>query len=81
MIPSPQGCLAERHGRLIEPGTTRIALPSGHFFFKTLSDANLRVVTGGVSAGITAHDKDIWPDPGLVKGDEIAGELPSLTIE
>src|SRR5256885_2049482 len=77
VAPSPHGCQAERHGGLLAPGTTTVALVPGHYFFKTLSDANLRVVTGGVSAGITAHadDKDgDWPDPQKsepgAKGDE-----------
>ena len=88
VMPSPHGYRAERHGRLLDPGTTTVALPPGHYFFKTLSDANLRVVTGGVSAGITAHNKGDWPDPAApgdpvlpAKGDEVPGELPTLTIE
>ncbi|HEX8107712.1 MAG TPA: hypothetical protein VF516_08275 [Kofleriaceae bacterium] len=58
-----------------------VALPPGHYFFKTLSDANLRVVTGGVTTRTTTDDKDKWPDPLPARGDEIAGEAPSLTIE
>ena len=88
VTPSPRGYLAERHGRLLDPGTTTVALQPGHYFFKTLSDANLRVVTGGVSAGVTAFNKDDPPEhaapdnpaPGA-QGDEAPGELPSLTIE
>ena len=86
LTPSPHGYLAERHGPLLGAGTTTVALEPGHYFFKTLSDTNLRVVTGGVSAGITAHDKDgSWPDPSMAapdpRGDEAPGERPSLTIE
>jgi hypothetical protein len=91
LTPAPRGYLAERHGHLLAPGVTRLELPSGHYFFKTLSDANLRVVTGGLTAGITAHDKDgDWPDPQKAtgdpsapgaKGDEASGEAPRLTIE
>ena len=88
LIPSQHGYLAERHGRLLDPGVNTVALPPGHYYFKTLSDANLRVVTGGVSAGITAHDKGDFPDASPTnlptpdgKGDEVPGELPSLTIE
>lgn len=85
VIPSPHGHLAERHGRLLDPGATTVALEPGHYVFKTLSDAHLRVVTGGVSTGITADDKSGWPDPPLPvpggAGDEIAGESPSFTIE
>ena len=88
LTPSPRGYLPERHGRLLDPGTTTVALEPGHYFFKTLSDANLRVVTGGVSAGITAHDKDGGIDPPKATvpapatfGDEVPGELPNFTIE
>ena len=94
VTPSQHGYLAERHGRLLDPGTTTVALEPGHYFFKTLSDANLRVVTGGISAGITAHTKDgnNSPDPPKASdgtplplpsaaGDEAPGESPSLTIE
>lgn len=84
LIPSPRGYLAERHGRLLGPGVTTVAVPPGHYFFKTLSDAKLRVVTGGVSTGIVAHDKDPWPQPPPapnVAGDEPAGELPQFTLE
>ena len=91
VTPSPRGYLAERHGRLLDPGTTTVALEPGHYFFKTLSDTHLRVVTGGVSAGITAHTKDgNSPDPPKASdgtplpaamGDEAPGELPSFTVE
>ena len=93
LTPSPRGYLAERHGRLLGPGVATVALEPGRYFFKTLSDANLRVVTGGVTAGVTADDKDGGPidppktgaDPTLppppAKGDEAAGNAPSFTIE
>ena len=88
VTPSQHGRIAERHGRLLDPGVNTVALPPGHYYFKTLSDANLRVVTGGVSAGITAHNKGDWPDasatdppPPPAKGDEVPGELPNLTVE
>ena len=85
---APRGYLAERHGRLLDPGTTRVALPPGHYFFKTLSDAHLRVVTGGVSADTAVNGKDDPPEhvtagnpapPAM--GDEAPGERPILTIE
>jgi hypothetical protein len=86
VVPSPHGYRAERHGRLLDPGMTTLALPAGHYYFKTLSNAHLRVVTGGVAGRIAeSDDKDKWPDPPPVvpdaRGDEIAGELPSFTIE
>lgn len=91
LTPSPHGYVAERHGRLLDPGSTTIALEPGRYFFKSLSDANLRVVTGGVSAGVTAHTKDgNSPDPPKASdgtplpsamGDETPGDTPNLTLE
>jgi len=92
LVPSLQGYVAERLGRLLDPGPNTVALPPGHYFFKTLSDANLRVVTGGVTTGIALDTKNGLPDPpgngGGTSlptpggaGDEAPGELPSFTIE
>lgn len=92
LTPSPHGYLAERLGRLLDPGVNTVALEPGDYFFKTLSDTNLRVVTGGVRAGIALGTKNGWPDPPVNgggtslpapggEGDELPGELPSLTIE
>ena len=68
LTPSPHGYLAERLGRLLDPGVNTVALPPGHYCFKTLSDAHLRVVTGGVATGIAAGTKGGLPDPPPVGG-------------
>ncbi|HEX3475317.1 MAG TPA: hypothetical protein VHT91_09865 [Kofleriaceae bacterium] len=85
LTPSPHGHVAERYGRLLDPGMTTVALEPGHYLFRTLSDANLRVVTGGVAAGIAHSDKVIDPQsvPPLdgKRGDDAPGEPPSLTLE
>jgi hypothetical protein len=90
VLSSPHGDRAERHGRLLDPGVTTVALEPGHYFFRTLSDAHLRVVTGGVAAGIARSDKCIDPPPVThhgpspfdgSKGDDVPGEQPTLTIE
>ena len=92
LTPSLHGYLAERLGRLLDPGITTLALEPGSYFFKTLSDANLRVVTGGVTAGIALDTKGGTPDPPAngggtslpalgTTGDEGPGELPSFTLE
>jgi hypothetical protein len=83
---SQRGYLAERHGRLLDPGVNTVALPVGHYFFKTLSNTHLRVVSGGIAAGIAASGtKTAWPPPPVPvppdAGDEQPGELPNLTIE
>ena len=92
LTPSPHGYLAERLGRLLDPGVNTVALEPGDYFFKTLSDAHLRVVTGGVTAGIALGTKGGLPDPPSTgggtslpapsgAGDEAPGELPSFTVE
>jgi len=85
MTPSQHGHVAERYGRLLDPGVTTVALEPGHYLFRTLSDAHLRVVTGGISAGIAHGDKVIDPQsvPPLdgKRGDDPPGELPSFTLE
>ena len=81
LIPAQRGYVAERHGGLLDPGTNTVELQPGLYLFRTLSDTNLRVVTGGVAAAIAHSDKDKWPDPPPVRGDEVSGELPSFTME
>jgi hypothetical protein len=81
---TPQGCVPERHGNLLEPGVSTIALEPGHYFFKTLSPASLHVIRGGVDTSVHTHDKDGgWPDPSVVNGlgDEAPGEPPAFTVE
>src|SRR5690242_9528976 len=89
LAPSRHGYVAERHGALLEPGVATLLLEPGYYFFKTLSDANLKVVRGGVNttAGTNDH-KDPWPDPGSQSpqpapggsGDDPPGEVPRLTV-
>jgi hypothetical protein len=87
---SPRGCVAERHGALLQPGTTTVALEPGHYLLRTLSDAHLRVVTGGVAVASVTNPKSPWPPaagdddpqpPPGSKGDDVPGESPSPTIE
>lgn len=85
LTPSPLGTLADRH-ELLEAGRSTIHLERGTYFFRTLSDASLRVVAGGVNTTTRTDDKDPWPDPPqgvsppLSSGDEPPGEPPRLTI-
>jgi hypothetical protein len=93
LTPASRGYEAERHGDLIKPGVTTLWLDQGYYFFKTLSDAHLRVVQGGVETAVTMADgKDPWPQPPPPPppnvlpvpsggGDEPAGEAPALTVE
>jgi hypothetical protein len=53
-----------RHGDLIRPGVTALRLDSGVYHFRTMTDAALRVVRGGVTAVATnAATKDPQPPP------------------
>ena len=86
---SPRGCVAERHGALLQPGTTTVALEPGHYLIRTLSNAHLHVVAGGVAAVTLSDPKNPWPPPAngagapvpSGKGDDVSGESPGLTIE
>jgi len=84
LVRSQRSDVAERRGDLLTPGVTTLALEPGRYFFKTLSDAHLKVVCGGVDAYTMSGDKDLPPEPRLVpvsKGDDIPGHAPSLTID
>jgi hypothetical protein len=86
ITPSPQGCIAERQGSLLEPGVNTLALAQGHYFFKTLSDTRLHVVRGGVDATPIANSKTDPPEQLVnsapdARGDDVPGELPTLTVE
>jgi hypothetical protein len=97
LVPSDHGHVAERHGSLLDRGVATLSLEPGFYFFKTLSDANLKVIRGGVTTGLSTNNKD--NDPRLppispsapppapdAKGDagpsdEASGVAPVLTVE
>jgi hypothetical protein len=91
MVPSTDCYVAERHGDLIKPGVTTLALEQGLYAFKTLSAANLKVVQGGVIAAVHTDTKGGLPDPprspGVGRlpldgaGDEPSGEAPAFFVE
>lgn len=77
------GRLAERHGALLRPGATTLHLEQGHYYFKTLTEARLKVISGGLTASATGDDpKDPWPPPSPVpRGDELQGDAPALVVD
>jgi hypothetical protein len=88
-VPSREGYLAERHGELLPPGRRTVLLDRGFYFFKTMSEASLKVVHGGVDASVAENHKDPNPEvlpgapippPPPIKGDEPDGEAPSFTV-
>ena len=89
VVPSAHGHLAERHGPLLGTGVATVALAPGFYAFRTLSDAHLRVVQGGVETATQSGVKDPTPppvgsppppEPGS-RGDAQPGETPCLTVE
>jgi hypothetical protein len=87
---SNHGHVAERHGELLDPGATTLALAPGFYCFRTLSDASLKVIRGGVTSSVGKNSKDGGGSPDLPKaddpqpsamGDDAPGEAPSLTID
>jgi hypothetical protein len=87
LTPTQRGHVAERCGDLLTPGITTRSLDQGFYFFKTLSEAHLKVVQGGVDTTVnTPNDKDDWPEadgtPSVpAKGDEAHGHAPRFTVE
>lgn len=62
--------VAEQHGALLAPGVTEVHLDKGIYHFRTLDDAELRVLAGGVQVASTSGDaKDPWPSPPAVNTD------------
>ena len=73
----------ERHGDLLQPGTTSVYLPEGSYVFRTTQDAQLRLDDhAAVRVAVGPNDKDPWPDPdGLAaKGDSGPDRVPTLTV-
>jgi hypothetical protein len=58
------GYVAEQHGALLAPGVTQLQLEAGIYHWRTLDDAQLRIISGDVQmASISRSDKDPWPEP------------------
>jgi hypothetical protein len=96
LVAAPHGTIARRHGELLRPGKTQVSLDAGNYMFRTLSDAHLRVVAGGVTVtrSVDPNNKTAIPsspphrptdtppsDDPQATGDEPTGEIPNLTIE
>ena len=80
---SQRGYVAERHGKLLDRGLAKLSLEPGLYSFRTLSNANLKVVRGGVFAHVAEFDSKTLPPPPVapeLRGDEPSGDAPRLTI-
>ena len=76
------GYVAERHGALLAPGVTQVQLEKGMYHFRTLDDAQLRVIAGGVQvASMSAGAKDTWPDPAATNTDGTAASAIGAAVD
>ena len=55
------GYVAAQYGALLAPGVTQLQLEAGLYHFRTLDDAQLRVIAGGVQVTSMSGGKDPWP--------------------
>lgn len=77
---SLHGYLAERHGDLLGPGPATLHLDEGFYHFKTLTDAHLKVVSGGITASTAVNNpKDPRSPPS--RGDGPEGDAPTLILD
>ena len=53
--------VAAQHGALLAPGVTQLQLEAGIYHFRTLDDAQLHVISGGVRVDSISALKDPWP--------------------
>jgi hypothetical protein len=54
--------VAAQHGALLAPGVNQLQLEAGIYHFRTLDNAQLHVISGGVRVdSMSARDKDPWP--------------------
>ena len=58
------GYVAEQHGALLTPGVTQLQLEAGLYHFRTLDDAQLRVIAGGVQVASTSASGKNYDGPG-----------------
>ena len=72
--------VAEQYGALLAPGVTQLQLEAGLYHFRTLDDAQLRVLSGGVqvdSTGDSGGGTGKWP---RAVGHGPCGRVPALRV-
>jgi len=86
------GYVAAQHGALLAPGVTQLQLDKGIYHFRTLDDAQLRVLAGGVRVTDPVFKgKDPWPkatdtdgaavwEAVEIRGHGPCGRVPALTV-
>jgi hypothetical protein len=61
--PTADGYVAAQHGALLTPGVTQLQLEAGLYHLRTLDDAQLRIISGGVQVSSLSGTKGGWPNP------------------
>jgi len=73
------GYVAAQHGALLAPGVTQVQLEAGLYHLRTLDEAQLRVLSGGVQVTSTsAAGEDKYPRDG---GHGPCGRVPALRVK
>src|SRR5262245_53555830 len=79
LTPTVDGYVAEQHGALLTPGVTQVPLEAGLYHLRTLNDAQLRVISGGVQVTSPSTASQVkYPDNG---GHGPCGRVPALRVE
>jgi hypothetical protein len=71
--------VAEQYGALLAPGVTQVQLEAGSYHFRTLDDAQLRVLAGGVrvESMCDGGGRNKWPE---CAGHGPCGHVPELIV-
>ena len=76
--PTADGYVAEQYGALLTPGVTQVSLEAGLYHLRTLNDAQLRIISGGVQVtSPSAAGQFKYPDNG---GHGPCGRVPALRV-
>jgi hypothetical protein len=63
LTPTADGYVAAQYGALLAPGVTQVPLEAGLYYLRTLDDAKLRVLAGGVRVTSRSPDTSKCIDP------------------
>jgi hypothetical protein len=82
LTPTADGYVAEPYGALLAPGSTQVPLEVGLYHLRTLDDAQLRVLAGGVQvASPSPSGKGGWPDPSMNTASVATSALGAVVAE
>jgi hypothetical protein len=71
--------VAAQYGALLTPGVTKLQLDKGRYHFRTLEDAQLRVISGGVQVASMSGDPDDDDNPNT-EGRGPCSRVPALRV-